>query len=137
MAYLGSLIIIRGSTDYNFPLKYIKPSTYICANHGQDLDSYRDANGVLQRQALEHNCVKVEFETPPMLTNSDFSMIMRNISSRFTNVPERKLTAEIYVPEIDGYKTCQMYVPDIEPSMYMIKGKTIYYDPIRFAFIEY
>ena len=64
MAYAGYLIRVG---SYTIPKKYIRAEKYDVVLHGQDLDSYRDANGKLQRTALQHTVVDVTFSTPPMM----------------------------------------------------------------------
>ena len=82
MAYNGFLIKVG---DYTIPTnKYIKANSYSALYSTSDLDSYRDANGVLHRQALDHKLLKIEFETPAMLTNDEMSALMANIQSKRT-----------------------------------------------------
>ena len=69
MAYQGYLLKIG---SYTVPHSWIKAGSYSCTLHGQDLDSYRDANGELQRTALKHTVIGVQFETPPLKTMSEF-----------------------------------------------------------------
>lgn len=134
MAYSGFLIKIG---DYTFPRKYIAAESYSVGRYGQDLDSYRDADGNLNRTALENFIPKVEFNTPALLTNTQFKEIMTGISSNYTNSTEKKALATIYIPETDSYMTQYVYVPDIEPTMYYADDNVIKYNPIRFAFIGY
>lgn len=56
MAYAGYLIRVG---NYTIPKKYMRAEKYDVVLHGQDLDSYRDANGQLQRTALQHTVVDV------------------------------------------------------------------------------
>ena len=72
MAYKGYLLKIG---DWEFPLKYIRAETYVALRSGQDLDSYRDADGNLHRTALDNFLYKIEFETPPMMTDVDYEYI--------------------------------------------------------------
>lgn len=134
MAYSGFLIKIG---NYEFPRKYIQAQSYVVGRYGQDLDSTRDADGNLQRNALDNFLPKVEFTTVPMLTNTEFSNIMSKISENYVNTTEKKALATIYIPETDSYMTQYVYVPDIEPTMYYADEKIINYNPIRFAFIGY
>jgi hypothetical protein len=134
MAYSGFLIKIG---NYEFPRKYIQAQSYVVGRYGQDLDSTRDADGNLQRNALDNFLPKVEFTTVPMLTNTEFASIMAKISENYVNATEKKALATIYIPETDSYMTQYVYVPDIEPTMYYADEKIINYNPIRFAFIGY
>lgn len=134
MAYQGYLIKVG---NYIIPFKYINTDTYSAYRSIQDLDSYRDANGVLHRTALAHIPNKVEFETPPMLTNTEFSELMKNIQTNYTNAGERKASVTLYVSEADIYVTQDMYMPDITPKIYGVFGNEIRYSAIRLAFIGY
>lgn len=143
MAYSGSLIKIKGANghgDYDVPLRIIKADTYQVYRTIVDLDSYRDADGNLHRQAIDHVPCKVEFETVPMLTNMEFADLMSEFQKRYTVAKERKLVCEIYIPETDSYVQQNMYMPDIQPKIYWanISGNAfIQYDAIRLAFIGY
>lgn len=134
MAYSGYLLQIG---DYTFPLSYIKADSYSAYKSVTDLDSYVDANGELHRNALDHYGYKCEFETVAMMTNTTFSTLMTNIYAQFTNETERRATCSIYIPEIDDYVSCEMYMPDIKPQMYYADANKIQYDAVRFAFISY
>jgi hypothetical protein len=134
MAYAGYLFKIG---DYVFPLSLIKADSYSAYKSVTDLDSYVDENGELHRNALDHLAYKVEFETPAMLNNKQLSTLFANIYAQFTNQLERKASCTLYIPEIDGYVTCDMYMPDVKPQMYYADANLIQYDAIRFAFISY
>lgn len=123
--------------NYEIPVKFINADTYIANRTVQDLDSYRDANGVLHRTTLDHVPNKIEFETPPMLTNTEFAELMGNIQENYIIEAERKVNVTAYIPETDSYETQEMYMPDIKPTIYMILNKEIRYRPIRLAFIGY
>ena len=136
MAYSGYLLKVG---TYIIPFKYIKFDTYSVFQSTTDLDSYRDQEGRLRRTVLAHSPCKVEFETPAMLTNDEFATLMTNIRSQYTNVLEKKASVTLYVPESDTYVTQDMYMPDIQPSIYWHNKATgkLQYNPIRLAFIGY
>lgn len=134
MAYLGYLIKVG---NYVIPFKYMKAESYSAYRSVQDLDSYRDANGILHRTALNHVPNKVEFETPAMLTDKSFSELMGNIQSNYLNENERKLLVNMYIPETDSYVEQEMYMPDITPKIFKANKDGIKYSPIRLAFIGY
>lgn len=134
MAYEGYLIKVG---NYKIPHKYIKAESYSAYRSIQDLDSYRDANGVLHRTALTHVLNKVEFETIPLMTEAEFIELMSNIQSNYINQNERKVNATVYIPETGTYVTQEMYMPDIQPQIYGIFNNVIKYQPIRLAFIGY
>lgn len=134
MAYKGYLIKVG---DYKIPLSWMRADTYTVLKSGQDLDPYRDADGVLHRNALEHTIAKVEFETPPLKNNTEMAAFMKNIQSNYTNKTEKKVSATVYIAEDDDYTTQDMYVPDISFSMYSANEKEIKYKATRIAFIAY
>lgn len=134
MAYQGYLIKINGVA---LPYSFMKAETYKVTKHGQDLDSYRDANGLLHRTALEHFVAKVEFETPPLKTNEDIKELMSYIKPQYIMPTEKKLSVEVYIPEDDDYMTQDMYVPDISFEIYYADANVIKYNPVRIAFIGY
>lgn len=135
MAYAGYLIKVG---DYEIPAqKYIKAQSYKVSLNIQDLDSYRDANGVLHRNVLEHKVGKVEFETPAMLTNKELAEFFKNISEQYTVPAERKFIGTVYIPIIDDYISQDMYMVDPAITIYRISDNEIKYNPIRIAFIGY
>ena len=134
MAYKGYLIKVG---NYIIPHSMMSAKTYQVTKNGQDLDSYRDANGELHRTALEHFVAKVEFETPPLKTNNDFANLMGSIQRNYINATEKRVNAEVYIPETDSYMTQDMYVPDIKFEIYYADANVIKYNPVRIAFIGY
>jgi hypothetical protein len=136
MAYAGYLLKIG---DYTLPFKFIKAESYSPYISVADLDSYRDADGILHRNALPDRSTKVEWETPAMLDNDEFGELMANIYAEFTNTNERRATVTMFVPELNGYVTQDMYMPDIKPTIYWHNKKTgkLQYNAIRLAFIGY
>ena len=133
MAYSGFLV---KAGDYIIPAKqYIKADSYSVYSNMQDLDSYPDANGYLHREALDLKAVKVEFETPAMLTNAQFANLMKKIRENYTIPKARQLILTAYVPEYDDYVTQTVYLADFTPSIYSTAGGIIRYKPVRLAFI--
>lgn len=133
MAYSGWLLKIG---DYIIPAnKYIKAESYQVYVNMQDLDAYTDANGYLHREAVDLKALKAEFETPALLTNKDFSELMRNIRANFTNARARQCMITAYIPEYDDYITQIGYMADFQPKMYGTYGGIIHYDSIRLAFV--
>lgn len=133
MAYSGWLIKIG---NYTIPTdKFIKADSYSPYINMQDIDDYTDANGYLHRNAVELKALKVEFETPAMLTNAEFSELMRNIKNNFTVPVKRQCLITAYIPEYDDYITQTGYMADFTPKIYGNYGGIIRYNPIRLAFI--
>ena len=134
MAFDGTLVSFG---SYNIPMKFIKYDTYVITpNIRLDLDSYRDADGVLHRNALKHTTTKIEFETPP-LHEIDMDNLMRNIRSQYKNYNEKNATCTYYDPETGIYKTGEFYMPDFKFQIYSVSNGWITYRPLRIALIEY
>lgn len=134
MAYLGYLIRVG---DYVIPRRIIKAESYKVTYNSQDIDSYRDANGNLHREALNNFVPKVEFNTVPLMNNTELSLFLANIRFAYINEVERKVTASVYIPEIDDYVTQNMYFADFTPEIFYADDNIIKYNSIRFAFIGY
>lgn len=133
MAYSGWLLKIG---NYTIPEdKFIKASSYQVYVNMQDVDPWTDANGYLHREAMELKALKVEFETPAMLTNADFAELMKNIRENYINETARTCMVTAYVPEYDDYVTQTAYLADFQPQIYGTYGGKIHYNAIRLAFI--
>lgn len=134
MAYAGYLIKVG---TYTIPLSIMRAETYTVFMSITDLDSYVDANGYLHRNALDHIANKVEFETIPLMDNTQFASLMANLYAQMTETKERKASVTCYIPEIDDYVTQDMYMPDIKPTLYYADDSKIQYNQVRLAFIGY
>lgn len=132
MAYSGFLLKIG---NYTFPQKYIKAESYSAYVNMQDLDPWTDANGFLHREAVELKALKVEFETPAMLTNVELTEIMNNIKANYTIEKARQCQITAYIPECDSYVTQTGYMSDFTPTIYGTWDGVIHYNSIRLAFI--
>lgn len=133
MAYKGYLIKVG---DYKIPAnKFIKADSYSPYVNMQDLDPWTDANGYLHRNAVDLKALKVEFETPAMLTNYDLEEFLSNIRRNYTNSTARECMVEAYIPEYNDYVTQKCYLADFTPQIYSSYGDVLRYNPIRFAFI--
>ena len=133
MSFSGFLI--KAGT-YEIPLSFMRYETYQIGYHGQDLDSYRDANGVLHRNALSHRIGKIEFNTP-LMTMAEFQEVWSKVKAKYINATEKSISLTFYVPELDDYVTQTMYVPDIEFTIRNIDGNTVNIGETRIAFIAY
>lgn len=135
MAFNGILITVG---DYKIPTdRFINAGTYNVTRNVQDLDSYRDANGILHREALTHVVQKVEFETPPMLSNHEVAELFSRISRNYVVQSERKVLATIYDPETDSYVTQYMYLANPQFPINCILNGELRYESIRLSFTGY
>jgi len=137
MAFSNYLIQISGGTTaYNVPLEYMNEKSYKCTFSTLDLDSYRDANGVLHRNAVLQT-PHLTFDTRPLLRHTDIDDLWSNIRDRYIISMEKCVLASVYVPEKNDYYTGKFYVPDTEMTISSIKNGIIFYEPITFEFIGY
>ena len=133
--YNGYLVKVNGTV---FPMKYIAEKSYIVhPDQRLDLDSERDATGVLHRSVVSHMPNKIEFTTLP-LNNTAVAEVPR-ITRLGPSNRSRDVTLELYNPETDGYETARCYIPNLDYTIDWIDNekKVIHYSPIRYAFIEY
>ena len=145
MAFQGYLIkILQANNDYIIPLEYMNEKSYKGTLSTLDLDATRNANGVMQRNAILQ-VPHVSFETRA-LRNTDVGTLWSNIRSRYTIPMEKKVTASVYLTETDDYYTGSFYIPDTEMTINHVDIKerngvfvsgTVFYEPITFEFIGY
>ena len=138
MAFEGYLVKIGyNSTFFN---NYIVFESYKVSKKIIEVDSYRDANGKLHRQALEHLSYVVEFDLRP-LREAAHAEIMEAINSSFTTPEERKLSLTFWLPETHEYVTADCYMPDPEITIKGLYGRSapfdVSYDTTHMKFIGY
>lgn len=116
--------------------KFFKFDSYQATFETLDLDSYRDTNGELHRNALDHRCMKVEWETPYMYEN-DMNSLMALIRSNYLSAKEQSIIVECYNPEMNNYITQKMYLANVTFKVAQNSPFGIIYQPTRFALIAY
>lgn len=133
MSFNGYLLKIG---DYRLETdRFVKADSYKPYINMQDIDDWTDGNGELHRNALELKALKVEFDTPAMLTNTTFGEFMSNIRRNYVNATAREVMLEAYVPELDDYVTQRCYMADIQPQIYRQNDNVLEYDEIHFSFV--
>lgn len=133
MAYTDYLIKVGTK---KIPNKYIAIESFKVTKHTQDIDSYRDATGVLHRNVLSHRVMKAEFTTPTMYA-SDVNDLMTLINGQYSDSTTKTATVSFYDAESNGYVSMPSYVPDIEFSIRENSPRGFIYNPVRIAFIGY
>lgn len=136
MAFEGYLLKMGAEV---FPLSFVYKESYeITPNRRQDLNSTRNANGVLQRNVLAHRPSTISLSTKPM-NNVELAKMMELITRNFVAENERKIELTYYCPDINGYKTGNFYMPDITFPINLvdIENNTILYNSFTLEFIEY
>ena len=137
MAYSGYLIKVG---TYEIPFEYIALESYkVTPNLRQDLDPFRDNNGVLTRNVVSNMPSKIEIKTPYLYAR-DMRDLMDNISAQYTNAAEKKASVTFYCPDTDTYKTEDMYCPDFDFEFYRVEPSNFdrsLYKPFTLKFIGY
>lgn len=140
MAFSGYLIKLKGGTAEILPMKYMAISSYKASpDQRMEAEANRATTGVLHRNTVQHTATKIEFETPAQMTNRDVAALNALISGHYTDTLQRKLVIEYYDNDTDTYKEGTVYCPDREYVIDRVdkNTNTIYYNSIRYAFIEY
>lgn len=116
----------------------IKADSYnITPNARQDMDSYRDADGVLQRNALSHTATIIEFDTIPMW-DTDFEALMASMSSQYINEYERDATCTYYDVENGTSSSGHFYLDaNFKATIKQVWNNKKLYDSAHFKFVEY
>lgn len=130
--YQGWLVKIG---DYIIPFEFIRAESYKANANMQDLDPWTDTNGYLHRNPVELKALKVEFETPAMLTDERLSVFLANVDSNITDPVANECTITAYIPRYNRYFTQKGYLIDLDPQMYFANAEKIQYNAIRFAFV--
>ena len=133
MSFGGYLINIGGSGE--FLNKYIIAASYKVSKKILDLDSARDADGVLHRNALDHISYTIQFETKPM-DNDRMQTFLGAIRNHW-DVKERKVDIQFWNPEMGTYSSSTFYMPDPEFQINHIEHGQLFYDKATIKFIGY
>ena len=139
MAFAGYLIKLGGSSGTELPLKYIKAEKYkVTPNQRLESEAGRAVTGLLHRTTIAQTKTKIEFDTPP-IDNTQLAELNGLIFAAMTDTHRRDITIYYYDPETDSYKTANCYMPDADYSIKHLDtvNTKVFYDSVRFAFIEY
>ncbi len=135
MAFNGYLIKI-GSNEDKFFEHYIIAQSYKVSKKIIDLNSYRDGNGELRRNALDHVSYTITFDIKP-LDNERMQTFLDAIRNNFSILKERKVAVTFYNPESDSYITTDCYMPDPEFTIEKIENNQVYFRQTTIKFIGY
>lgn len=140
MAFNGTLLQFGAD---KFPSKWIQAESYIVTPERRlDLDSgvdANDANGVLQRNVLEHRATTISFSVRDGMFNDENAELWAWIVAHYIKEPEQKVRVTYYSPKTDRYLTGDFYIPDVEFPIYYVdsKHKKIQYRSYTIELIEY
>lgn len=123
--------------SYKIPMDFIEAKSCKPVIHGQDLNSYVNANGVLKRNALKNKKPTIEWDVPTPIKESEFRPIMDEIQKQFIDSDEKSAEVTAFFPEIGKYETFKCYQPDLEIEIDSFGKDEIIYSSITIKFIAY
>lgn len=128
-------IFTFGSADFS---KKIKAESFkITPNARQDLDSYRDADGLLHRTALNHTATVIEFDVIPM-REGEMRGLLDSMTSSYINYNERDAQCSYFDPETGTMKSGHFYLDsNLSFGYYGVFDGEIQYSETHFKFVEY
>lgn len=124
--------------NYAVPHSFIDAGTVkIASNRRQDLDSYRDGDGILHRNALSHTATTFTFSTGYLYEN-EMQSLMEGLRNNYINYNERDANCRYFDPENNCFKEGHMYLDsNTEWEIHcIVSGKKVY-APIKLTFVEY
>lgn len=131
--YSGFLIKIG---DYIIPTnRFVRADSYKASAYMQDVDPWTDADGYVHRNAVKLKALKVEFETPAMLTDEDLAEFLYHLDQNIIDKDGNECYITAFVPRYNQYFTQRGYMADIDPKIYGNYDQELHYNPIRFAFV--
>ena len=96
--------------DDIFPHEYIIYESYQTApDRRLDIDSARDATGLLKRNVLDHMASTVQFDIRP-LNGDNQEIVMGFINSHLTDVSHKKVYLTYWNPLTSAYKSGEFYI---------------------------
>lgn len=134
MSFNGYLIKI-GSNDTFFE-HYMVAQSYQVTKKMLDYGSFRDGDGILKRNCLDHVSYIIQFDIKPC-DNLKLAQFMGAIKSHFSIAKERKVEVTFYNAEDDNYITQDFYVPDPDFKIDHIEGNTVFFRQTTIKFIGY
>lgn len=141
----GMLAIATGSSGDNYT--YTKLDKYVGAENIsitpgiiQDLDSYRNANGLLKRKVLPYRAVTIQITTPFMRESKMdrfMEAIEKGTKQKGCSVKERKVRIRYYDTFDRTYKTAFCYIPNTTFTLYSTSKGYAEYNPTTIEWIGY
>jgi hypothetical protein len=138
MAFNGTLLQFGAD---KFPSKWIQAESYIVTPERRlDLDSgVNNANGVLQRNVLEHRATTISFSVRDGMFEDENAELWAWIAAHYIIESEQKVRVTYYSPKTNTNLTGDFYIPDVEFPIYYVdsKHKKIQYRSYTIELIEY
>ena len=121
--------------EYTVPTdRFVAAESYKASAYMQDVDPFTDMDGYVHRNAVKLKALKVEFETPAMLTDEDFAEFMYHIDQNIIDKISNECYITAFIPRYNQYFTQRAYFADVDPTVYGNYNGKVRYNPIRIAF---
>lgn len=126
----GWLLKINGKI---FPNRLIALGTYkTTPNQIMDIDSYRDADGVLHRNVLPHTATSIELSTVNLgLKDAE------ELNAFLPHDSRVKCQVEYWNPNRSSYESGYFYISDVAYEIAAVSKKSILYKPVKLTITEY
>ena len=124
--------------DTIFPHKYLSKTPVFTPNQRIEAEAYRDANNDLHRITIPNHKSKLEITTVPITLEQKIEIEEAMIRG-LTNGIERKFHITFWNDDIgiNDYREGDFYLTDTDYSPYKITSSTIFYEPMKYTFIQY
>ena len=120
-----------------FPHEYIIYDSYkVSPDKRIDMDSARNANGILERNVLDHTASTLQFDLRPM-DGDEQETVTSFLNNHFSDTAQKKVLIQYWNPFTSSYKSGDFYIPDIEYPIKKIEDNQIYYGKVTLKAIEY
>lgn len=124
-----------------FPHKYLAQDPVFTPKQRTEAEAYRDANNDLHRVTIDNHKTRFEIETLPITLDEKIE-IETAMRAGLQNAVERKYFVRYWNddPESDDsndYSSGFFYLTDVSYTHRHFDRTTIYYDSIKYTFVEY
>lgn len=124
-----------------FPHKYLAQEPVFTPAQRTEAEAYRDANNDLHRVTIDNFKTKIEITTLPITLDQKIE-IEAAMRAGLQNSVERKYQIKYWnddpeSPHSNDYAQGDFYLADVSYTHRRIERNTIYYDSIKYTFVEY
>lgn len=144
--FKGYLLRFGDSPNGELPLHFLEMSSYeVNPNQRIEKEAFRDANGNLHRSTIPNHKTKITFTTKPINNNQKkdlfniFNTGRDDSPNKTQRYNERMYYIRYWDVETDEYKTGEFYMVDPTYKILRIDStkELVYYEPIKYTFIQY
>lgn len=125
--------------DTIFPHKYLAQNPTFTPNRRLEAQAYRNADANLYRVTINNHKSEFEITTVPDITLEEKIEIENAMLDGLEDIIGRKYRITFWNDDVhvNDYMTGSFYLTDVSYSYNKIDDNTIYYDSIKYKFIQY